>query len=68
MGYLPGIYLENIVRKPAKVAEGQKAIEEGRAKTMSDSSGGGSRANSLEDQGKRKGWGVEEFQRGGGNT
>lgn len=65
VGYLPGVYLEEILRKP-------REIEEGRAKTMSDSS----RANSLNlglgkekerekvELEKGKGWGVEEFQKG----
>lgn len=69
LGYLPGVYLEEILRKP-KAIEGEDGW--GRAKTMSDSS----RANSLNVGGKEggrekvevergKGWGVEEFQKGG---
>ncbi|KAL8669352.1 MAG: hypothetical protein Q9224_007745, partial [Gallowayella concinna] len=55
VGYLPGVYLQSIVRTPAgQQQQAVKAIEAegGRAKTMSDSGtingdGGSSRANSL---------------------
>lgn len=69
VGYLPGVYLEEILRKPPK------EIEEGRVKTMSDSSG--SRANSLVERERERekvpvgkevkgtAWGVDEFQKGG---
>ncbi|KAI4105842.1 MAG: hypothetical protein L6R37_002487 [Teloschistes peruensis] len=68
IGFLPGVYMGEIVPAAAKkVGAAQKAIEEGRAKTMSDSS---SRANSLVEgkaqaQGEKGRWGVEEFQKGG---
>ncbi|KAL9602153.1 MAG: hypothetical protein Q9219_002017 [cf. Caloplaca sp. 3 TL-2023] len=68
VGYLPGVFLEEILRKP-KAIEGEDGA--GRVKTMSDSS----RANSLQvgkeremekvEVGRGKGWGVEEFQKGG---
>ncbi|KAL8703642.1 MAG: hypothetical protein Q9201_003180 [Fulgogasparrea decipioides] len=70
IGYLPGVYLENIVRKagPPKAIEARGDDGDGRAKTMSDTSGG-SRANSLkvaaEKPAEQRGWGVEEFQKGG---
>ena len=77
VGYLPGVYLQSIVR-PQQPQKDVKAIEKvgdeqevGRAKTMSDSSvEGGSRANSLKvpvgkSEKKGMGWGVEEFQKGG---
>ncbi|KAL8998221.1 MAG: hypothetical protein Q9169_002706 [Polycauliona sp. 2 TL-2023] len=75
VGYLPGVYMEVIVREKSGVKAIEKVgdeveMEGGRAKTMSDE-GGSSRASSLKvpvgDGGKRgmgMGWGVEEFQKG----
>lgn len=66
VGYLPGVYLEEIQRRP-------KEIDQGRANTITDSS----RANSLNlnlakekekekvEAGNPTKWGVEEFQNGG---
>ncbi len=74
VGYLPGIYLQSIVRTQQKDVKAIDKVGEeqegGRAKTMSDSSGeGGSRANSLKTPAvqseKGTAWGVEEFQKGG---
>ena len=74
MGYLPGIYLQSIVRTQQKYLKAIDKVGEeqegGRAKTMSDSSGEGrSRANSLKTPAvqseKGTAWGVEEFQKGG---
>lgn len=73
VGYLPGVYLEEILRRPKEIA-GRDEEGGGRATTMSDS---GSRASSLLMGAKEKekvpapvaekgkGWGVDEFQKGG---
>ncbi|KAL8774855.1 MAG: hypothetical protein Q9209_000794 [Squamulea sp. 1 TL-2023] len=79
IGYLPGVYLQSILRtseqQPVKAIDqkGGEEFEGGRAKTMSDTSGEGSRNNSLKvpvvqsekSLEKGAGWGVEEFQKGG---
>ncbi|KAL8916143.1 MAG: hypothetical protein Q9208_008680 [Pyrenodesmia sp. 3 TL-2023] len=66
VGYLPGVYLEEIQRRP-------KEIDQGRANTITDTS----RADSLNlniekdkerekvEVGKRSNWDVAEFQNGG---
>ena len=78
MGYLPGVYLEIIQRRPQGATKQITEREESRASTMSGTGSGESRSNSLKVEaakvpvpvgkkveGKGNAWDVEGFQRGG---